>query len=282
MDQYLAMNETEQGEALKYLAKIIKSGIFKVSEESTQGIKDGFCYISSGDVEGIYFPNTIIKETERSKVNHPNYNIIALAKNESGVVGVVYALKDDIKPSLKKFFNNYIFESLENIYYSFYEREALNELKNNIKELEKDNYLLSMIKYQTKKDGSNFKELTKNIMDQPCENITVKATQESGSKITLYFSETLTSKNGEAYNNYFNINLYKYNKGFYNGFYSVDDLKTEIKNTIKSNNERIEAYKNDIKNIKNIFSIVNSYKNHIKGLTGTTKQYLIKALENVY
>lgn len=273
------MTQNDINTALTMLKKIIKAGFIEISPESSQDI-NAYCYISSGDIKGVYFPNTILKETANSLKNHPSYNILALAKDEAGALGLVYSLKDDdeIRPALKKLLRNYIFETLDNLYYTYDEKEALNKLNNNIKELEKENYFLLMIQYQTKKDGGSFKELTKNIKDHPRENVTIKALQESNTKITLYFSELKTTKNGDKYNNYFKTSLYKYN----DGFYCVDDLKNEIENIIKVNCDYINRYKNEIKNIKNIFKIVNTYKKHISGITGETKQQLIKALQSIY
>lgn len=271
----VTMTQQDINTALTMLKKIIKAGYIEIATESSQDLNAN-CYISSGDVEGVYFPNTILKETATSLKKHPSYNILALAKNEAGALGVVYALKDDIKQELKRFYNNiYIFETLDNLYYTYYEKEALSKLNNNIKELEKENYFLSMIKYQCKKDGGDFSQLEKNIKPDPANNINVKAVKESDTKLTIYFSESKTTKNGDKYNNYYNTTLYNYN----GAFNSVEGLKKEIIKTVEANQYYINRYKNDIKNIKNIFKIVSIYKKHIGEITSTTEQELIKALQ---
>lgn len=282
MDQYLAMNETEQGEALQYLAKIIKSGIFKINEKSTQGIKDGSCYISSGDVEGIYFPNTIIEyEGERF------YRFCCLAKKKDqngngATAGVVFALKDDddeMKSEtfkrLKKHLDAYRFYSFDKLFYTDEELNAVNLLKRNINYLKQQNDVLNSVTFKTKKDGGDFTDLLKNVNQDMNGNIKIYCYYE-GSGLKFSKSETRRNKEGFEYNIYNDVTVWNTD-----GFNCVNDIKKAIQKQTESNDQAIKTYTNEIKNIKKYFKIIYDLNKNetLKGISYSLQDELKKAIK---
>lgn len=276
------MNQQEIKEALTMLKKLVKNGVFTIAPESTQDLK-GFCYISTQDIKGVYFPNTIIKQ-DKTPANHthPLYNFLCLCNN-NGVLSVAYVLKDydDLTEKEKKLYNalsnyykNYVFESLESLYYTYDELNAIDKLNKNINYINDELKILYNIKYITKKDGSNFKDLLKNINPEPNENTRITASFNysfNGEKNSLTLKMAIIHAN---FNSYYNITLYNSN------FNSLDKIKTAVKNAIESRENDIKEYKNDIKNIKKTFDIVRAFKNNISkcNLTATTKEAIKEAL----
>ena len=94
------MTTKEQKQALIYFNEWIKKG--NATTKHANPTQEN-CYISSGDIWGLYFPNTQII---LNNANKHHYNFLCVAKNNYNVLGVVYSLKMNftIMASLKDYY----------------------------------------------------------------------------------------------------------------------------------------------------------------------------------
>ena len=248
------MTDAEQKTALRLFKKVIDANAVQVDRNHADPIQQN-CYISSGSVEGIFFPNSVIKYCDRY------FDFVAVVKNENNALGICSEYKEDAPHILPK--NEYCFTSFDSLLYTKDELTIIEELKKRIKYAENDIKVLSAIRFTTKKTGEPFADLKKNIEEHPAENLRVYARYNNYNDDTLIISltETKTSQNGVIYNNYSN-DIYFYNCK------TVDDVKSYIEKLTKTRTEEIAQYKKDIANVKKITVAVNKFLESIAGYKG--------------
>ena len=152
LDFIYSMKEEEQKEALKLLALAIKEKKISYNPEHASPLKEN-CYISSGSVEGIYFPNTEF-------INDAIYKVVCVAKYK-GELGIIFEYVGRYANPENK--NNYNFSSFEYLLYNYDERKILESLNAEIKVYNEDLQAINLIELQTKKDGTEFADFSKNF-----------------------------------------------------------------------------------------------------------------------
>lgn len=150
------LNEAEIKEGLTLLKEGLKRGVF--SYEHADPIAQN-CYISSGFIEGLYFPNTTLK---LNALKHLNYSIICIAKIGCKI-SLVYELKEDTDQRLKAHLKDFISDSLECLVYSADELAIINKLRARIKEHSDTLENVAKFKRVYKKNGEDFADLVKNF-----------------------------------------------------------------------------------------------------------------------
>lgn len=152
-------NENEIKTSLNLFKKLLTKHADRFTIEHADPIKEN-CYIASaGCVVGVYFPNSIIKDSK-----HTLYKVCCLAKINN-ILGVVYELKEDnnLTEKAKIYFDNYIFYSFNDLIYTYEETLIIKNINNRIKDYEKQLNALNKIKRVYKKNGDNFARLFDNF-----------------------------------------------------------------------------------------------------------------------
>lgn len=182
------MTQEEVKEALKLFNAVIKKGV--ITYEHANPMQEN-CYISSGDYEGVYFPNSEIKmsfDTE-SFICVCKYGYIY--NNYQDKIGVLYDYECE-NPNI----GGVYFISFDELLYTRFEREIREEMIKRINECKKDLITLKSIRFITKKDGKYFQDLLKNIdksngvkywwTNKSVFNSWVEFWTQKGATITLY------------------------------------------------------------------------------------------------
>lgn len=255
LSNYEVMTDEEQKQALKEFRQVIKMG--RISYTHADPLKEN-CYITSGEIWGLFFPNSeIVAENYKPE----KYEFIAVIKN-GGDFGAVF---EDVTDAPQKFafIDPYIFVPFRDMIYNRTESRIIQELEQRIKTAEKDLFILNNIKYVTKKDGAPFENIKKNFDPQPAENIKLSVCRDDY-RFIFYLSESKTSKNGVNYNNYYNIDIWCGN--------SFDALKTAVEQAKAGRAQSIRDYKNDIKNIHKISKVIDAYNIAMSGCSFATRK----------
>ena len=155
------MKPEEIDEAITLLNEALKRNIF--TYEHANPIKEN-CYISSGYISGLYFPNTtLLLNSERVYNAHKNYNFSCIAKIDYKLC-FVYSLKDEINPVFKSLkLKPFIYDEIESVLYSYEERQIKSKLEARLKEHNKRLQDLQKITRSKTKTGEDFKILNKSF-----------------------------------------------------------------------------------------------------------------------
>lgn len=156
------LTEKEIKESLTLLKLAIQKKIF--AYEHADPTKEN-CYISSGYISGVYFPNSeIIQLNPMNKRKHPNYKVDCIGKYK-GELGVYYSLREDnnINPKIMHYFDTYIFEPFQDLIYDYHYNKIIKKIDNDIKYYKEDLELLQRIKRVYKKNGENFAKVLQNF-----------------------------------------------------------------------------------------------------------------------
>lgn len=274
-NNYIELQENEIKEALKVLNTLIKNGNILYDEKHANPAHEN-CYISSGAVAGVYFPNSIITNiynAEGEQVLADGQQVVCISKTPEGQVGMVLRFNDDLifntkNETLKNYYNNYFFESFESLLYTYEERRTIELLNNNIYAVKKDIELLNNIKFITKKDGGVFADLKKNLDPEPQKNIFINSNYD-GKNIKIYYTN-----NKNNYSIHHDIIIYDVE--------SVEALKIAIDEYKKEKNKYIEALEADLKNIKKIFKLVYNFKRDISKMASLTTRSILKNDINIF
>lgn len=145
------LSQKEITKALKLFKKWIDEPKNEVIIKHANPLQE-YCYISTNDVYGIYFPNSQIT----TKLHKYFYNFCCIGKNKNGELGVVFSAKEDKDAAF-----DYVFEPFEPMpenYWSVFNKitKEQNTLIDQIFELES----LQVLK---KKDGGQFVDFVKNF-----------------------------------------------------------------------------------------------------------------------
>lgn len=268
---FQSMNDDEQREAIKLLKKCIKEGKITYDKEKANPCEQ-YCYISSGSVEGIYFPNSEIDYAKKY------FDFVAVTKVD-GELGITLSFNEDEAPDRVKQFhvNDYCFQSFISILYTYEERNCIEELQNNINRCKDELFVLKRIKRIYKKDGKPFADLTKNIDPNPEPNIHLYLSCDY-SKIStdpIYVevncSELCTSAKGYKYNNYYKCRLYQVK--------TADDIEIEVKKQVENKEKYIAELESDIKNVKTIFKKAFAFKKEMSKYSYIAREQVIKAIK---
>ena len=258
---FQTMSAQEQGEALKQFKTVLNLKKISYNTEHANPLKQ-YCYISSGDVEGIYFPN--------SEIFYNDYfNFVCVAKQDSKL-GIVAEYKENYFKSKILSNDDFIFYSFDELIYTKDELRTLETLNRELKQIKNELKVLNAIQYQTKKDGGEFSNLLKNIKNDLGEGLKMSAwfAGYNNSYIELSLSELKTSKNGVQYNEYSKVTIYDIE--------SLEAFKNAVEKTKKSHENYIKELESDIKNIKNIYKIVYKFKKELEGVSYRTKESIKK------
>ena len=226
------MNENDIKKALNLLKEALKREV--LSYTHADPIKEN-CYISSGYISGLYFPNSKIKLNSDLVYNeHKNYNFSCIAKIDYKLC-FVYALKDEASDNIKRVLKNFVYDEIESILYSYEERQVKSNLESKLKDYTQRKEKLQTIKRVYKKDNSDFALLNKCFTN--C-NITFEYS---------YFDRALTS-----YNLTYNERIYRSDEQQKQPL-TANEIEQAIKDKIVYYDKRISETKNALKNLyKNI------------------------------
>lgn len=262
------MTQNEIKEALANFKKCLKMGLF--TYEHADPLKE-YCFISSSDIMGLYFPNSEIKTQAKMGFSPCWYDFIALAKVGDALGFVVSFNEENAPDAIKRFeVNEDIFVSFNEVLFSPEERRTIEEIEARINDLKSDLKVINNIKYITKKDGKPFKDIFKNIDPQPEANKRITYWADSWGYYRISLSEEMTSKNGVKYNNYYRLDVYNPE--------SLEDLQNTLSRFKEQKEQHIKEYQNDIKNIKKIFEKAQEFKNFLSNTTYTTREAVKKYL----
>lgn len=150
------MTKQEAKEGLNLFKKFLKVKSGVVSWSKSNPIEEN-AYISSGEIIGVYFPNTIF-----TVEGWKNYDLLSISK-VSGRLGLVFALKDDASPRLKEVFVAYMFSDFDSLTYHRDMLEIKQKLERDRKDYENNLKVLNAIKPSAKKDGGEFEDVKKNF-----------------------------------------------------------------------------------------------------------------------
>ena len=236
------MTQEEVKEALKLFNQCIKKSV--ITYEHADPIKEN-CYISSGDIEGIYFPNSEIK------MINENYEFVSVSKygyqfsDYNNNLGVIYYYQSKM---LGK--EDYYFISFNDLLYTRMEQEIREQAQKQIARAKAELKTLNAIKFITKKDGGNYEDLLKNI------------DKSNGIKCWWYeknnFNNWIKVYFGDNTGHGATITLYKGD--------SVESIKAEIKQTIYFKEKYIKECETSIKKASKTQKIVNQINELIKKL----------------
>ena len=151
------MNENEIKEAIQLLKQCLKDG--KIGLCKADPTKQ-YCYISSGSIEGVYFPNTEFEYCSDI------LNIVCVCKYRNEL-GVMFKYTEEFlqRRKEKKPSNyDYNFASFESILYTYEERRIIERLTAEINAYNNDLQVINNIEYQVKKDNDPFADLKKNFV----------------------------------------------------------------------------------------------------------------------
>lgn len=252
------MNENDIKKALNLLKEALKREV--LSYTHADPLKEN-CYISSGYVSGLYFPNSkIILNSDLVYNAHKNYRFSCIAKIDYQLC-FVYALKDETSDNIKKVLEPFIYDEIESIIYSYEERQVKSKLESRLKDYTQRKEKLLNIKRVYKKDKSDFSLLNKCFTN--C-NITFDYS---------YFDSTLTS-----YNLAYDETIYRSDEQRKQPL-TANEIEQAIKNKIVYYNERISetktALNNLYKNIVKMKKLIKTCKAFFDSLTNV-EQYAIK------
>lgn len=226
------MKESEIEKSILLLGEAIKRKI--IVYEHANPTKEN-CYISSGYISGLYFPNSVIYLNNGT---HKNYDFVCIAKIDFKLC-FVYSLKENAKSIFKNIdLKPFFYDEIESVIYSYEERKIKSQLEKRLCDYEKTLCDLNKITRNKTKAGEDFKVLNK------CFNNCV---------ITLNYNLYNTKITG------FKINyglIYRYFKEERENI-NADD----IQNAILQEKERLQQ---SIKNTKN--ALKNVFANYTKML----------------
>lgn len=252
------MNENDIKKAINLLKEALKREVLSYTHANP--LKEN-CYISSGYISGLYFPNSVIKLNSDLVYNaHKNYRFCCIAKIEYQLC-FVYALKDETSDNIKKVLKDFIYDDIESIIYSYEERQVKSNLENKLKDYTQRKEKLLTIKRVYKKDNSDFSLLNKCFTN--C-NIAFEYSS---------FHNTLT-----AYNLNYNERIYRSDEQRKQPL-TASEIEQAIKEKIVYYSERISETKNALKNLyKNIVKmkkLIKTCKAFFDSLTNG-EEYAIK------
>ena len=273
--EFQTMSATEQKEAIRLLNLAIKQHQFDYKHANPMQQN---CYISSGSVEGIFFPNTEIYATANGNHFAPCHEFVALVKY-NGDLGICFAYKDEYLQELTKnateenkqhIYNRlsgYYFEPLANIVYTYEERTLIDELQKRISKLKTDIATLKNIKVIYKKDGKPFANILNAFDPKPYCDVSIRACIEAyATNITIYESITHIAASGDKYNTYNTIYLY--------GIESAEQILPKVRELINNYTASIEELNRDIKNIKKVSKAISQFQNAIACFSSSAQHFI--------
>lgn len=245
------MNDEEIKEALKLLSQAIKEN--KTKYEHANPIQEN-CYISSGEYEGVYFPNTLL-------TIKPDLQVICVCKYK-GELGIIYeyteAKKEHLKEIFKRDFNLIDFTSFYYLLYTYEERQIIEQLKAELKPLHEAIECIDNIKIQVKKDGKPFANLAKNF-EYKTRNGEMKTYINSYGYLELIYIDRIKNKS-------FSFSTY------------TKPTETNLKELLENICDRrinildnINQYESDIKNIHKINDIIKKINSLASGFSYPTR-----------
>lgn len=262
------MTEKEIEESLKLFSKLLKRNGY--GYQHSNPLQEN-CYISSSDVIGVYFPNSVIEHP-----THKNYNLIALSKVNNKLC-VVFSLKDEIyfrqqeNPPKNIYFylDQYKADTIESLLYDYDFLKIKEKITNRIKEYNETIEVLTNIKMVSKKNGEPFANVLKNFESKSylyfdfCICSPVVSSVKIGQVLTMYrtdenkkISNTPTVEEVQQL-----INTYL---GYYNGYKAkaTEDLKNLEKYYIK-----LQKIAESVKDFKNLVNNWYDFKDTFESMT---------------
>ena len=260
------MTNNEILKGLKLFSQAIK--LNKISYANANPLQQ-YCYTSSSDVVGVYFPNSQIDYSQ------PYYEFIAMVKS-GNQLGICYTYTSEYLQELTKNATEegkkHIYERLEQYYFISFDRiiytnEELNiieKLKRECDTTRKDIETLKHIKIVYKKDGKPFADISKCVDPNPLENVKISARQDYANSIKIFESVSRISANGYPYNNYNDVTIY--------GITSAEDILPQVAKSIESKESYIKSLESDIKNIKQVTKAVKQFKQAMSKFSARTRE----------
>lgn len=131
-----------------------KNNILKIDASKADPLKEN-CYISSGSIAGVYFPNSIILLNDTIYNYYNIYNFVCIGKNENDETGFYLRLKEEYHKENgmpKGFLQEVAFLPFVHVSKEYF--EIKNEIKKDIQQLKKEIEILKTFKLTPKKDGT--------------------------------------------------------------------------------------------------------------------------------
>lgn len=211
-------------------------------------LKNECCYISSGDIIGVYFPNL---EFEMSRKNtRIDINFVCIGVNkETSESGLIYNINYIDSPSAA--INGDYFESFDELLTTYEEREIRKKINQEIKRLNEELRVLKSIKRVTKKDGKDFQNLSKNfIIENGKINCQESYNQYNVPECRYNASIKLYKYNFGGYADNAEIDIYKIDK------ITADDVSNQIKLTIENREKQLKEYERKLNNLHSTIKLI--------------------------
>lgn len=262
------MTEKEIEESLKLFSKLLKRNGY--GYQHANPLKEN-CYISSSDVIGVYFPNSVIEHP-----THKSYNLTALSKVNNKLC-VVFTLKDEIyfrqqeNPPKNFYFylDQYKADTIESLLYDCDFLKIKEKINNRIKEYDNIINALKDIKRVSKENGEPFANVLKNFESKSylyfdyCILSPVVNSVKIGQVLTMYREDEDKKKADTPAVEEVQELINKY-LGYYNGYKAnaTEDLKNLEKYYLK-----LQKIAESVKEFKNLVNNWYDFKDTFESMT---------------
>lgn len=262
------LNEKEIEESLKLFSKLLKRNGY--GYQGANPIKEN-CYISSSDIIGIYFPNSVIEHP-----THKSYDLTALSKINNKLC-VVFTLKDEIyfkqqeNPPKNIYFylDQYKADTLESLLYDYDFLNIKEKITRRIKEYDEIIAVLTNIKRVSRKNGEPFANVLKNFESKSylyfdfCICSPVVSSVKIGQVLTMYRADENKKKTDTPTVEEVQELIIQY-LGYYAGYKALaeEDLKNLEKYYL-----RLKKIAESVKDFKNLVNNWYDFKDSFESMT---------------
>ena len=259
-NNFLEMNTNEIKEAIKQVKQCIKKGVITYTHANP--IEQN-CYISSGDVIGLYFPNSEIDYYKE------HFDFVAVVK-KGEKLGICYEFKEDFRNNGSQWTQGYFFASFDELLNSPNELRLIEAINKDLRQYNDDLEILNNIKLIYKKDGGEFKNLAQAIEQNPSPNITILSHLEGWHNDELKISYSKRCKSAEGVE----FNVYKYYTIW--GVKSYNDIATKTAKEIEQKKQYIAQLQSELKQVKTICKRAEDFKAFLNQFDYTIKEQVKK------
>lgn len=238
-----------------------KNNILKIDVSKADPLKEN-CYISSGSIAGVYFPNSIILLNDTIYDYYNIYNFVCIGKNSNEETGFYLRLKEEYHKENgmpKGCLQEVAFIPFAYISKEYF--EIKNEIKKDIQKLKKEIEILKTFKLTPKKDGTPRENFRLNFEFLEIYRCYDGTTRTEAKKPEIYSDHDFT---GFLYSFeiYFNYNFkihYNLKEEEKQKYYNIESYATPEKiykivmDTLTEKENKLKELENILKNSLKIF-----------------------------
>lgn len=260
--EYLEMNEKEIAEAIKQLKKCIKKGVITYTHANPV---EQYCYISSGDITGLFFPNSEIDYFKE------HFDFIAVVKKYDKL-GICYEYKEEFRRNGAQWTQDPFFASFDELLNSQNELLLIDAINKDLQQYNDNLEVLANIKLVYKKDGGEFKNLVQAIDQNPSPNITMYAhiTGFHNDELKIDYAKRCKNAQGDEYNIYKHYTLWNIS--------SYDDIINQTAKATEQIKQYVEKLKSELKQVKTICRKAEDFKKYLSQFDYTIREQVKKIM----